>query len=118
MGGFFTGVHGPALLIVLNAAAMGIMISAIMKYFDNIVKVYLNSVCLYSLARPVACGPNAVSWAQVAILLSMFVSMHTTNFTPSLRFVAAVVLATASAVAYSSNSWGALQCLCPKRVTK
>ena len=56
MGGFFTGVHGPALLIVLNAAAMGVMISAIMKYFDNIVKVFLNSVCLYSLARQLRAG--------------------------------------------------------------
>ena len=43
-------------MIVLNAAAMGVMISAIMKYFDNIVKVYLNSVCLYSLARQLRAG--------------------------------------------------------------
>ena len=132
--GFFAGVDGVTLCIVANSAVMGMLISAIMKYFDNIVKVYLNSVRLPAADPPchaapchapasvlvnlmlTGSAPLRVSHAarnsgtiQVAILLSMAVSSHIGTFQPSFQFLLSVVLVTVSAVAYNTNSWGPLQ---------
>ncbi|KAJ1639587.1 nucleotide-sugar transporter-domain-containing protein [Pavlovales sp. CCMP2436] len=78
--GFFGGLRGWAWAVILNNALNGLAISAILKYADNIARVYAH-----------AC----------AMLVTMVLSIFLFAQTPSAQLLVAIAMVSASAVQYN-----------------
>ncbi|KAH7441380.1 hypothetical protein KP509_03G035500 [Ceratopteris richardii] len=77
--GLFNGYDVMTWLVVLNLGCTGLLVSWIMKYADNIVKVYATSM---------------------AMLLTMILSIFLFNFRPSLQLFLGIIICTMSLQMY------------------
>jgi len=82
--GFFAGFTPLTCLIVINSSCMGLLISIVMKYLDNIVKVYMNAV---------------------AVMVSMGISIVLFGQTFNQNFLIAVFLVAYSLRLYNLQRW-------------